>query len=227
MKHIVLSTLLCACVSGCSSTGLLKAPGASVLAKPISVLTGRHKSERVGKILCLWEAAEGQGMDDKPSRGFAGQVMFFGNGEATPIEVHGTVRIYQYVDYDPTDPDPQPVHEVTFEDGAWNAHSVEGTLGKSYNIFLPALNDDARHTVCTLRVEHESESGRKTSSTFTDVTLAAKTSKAHPSGIRRNVLKQGQSGIRQASAVRDAEASRKEVERKLNSTTIQMPSRSR
>lgn len=207
---------------GCSSTGLLK-NSSYLLTAPVSAIAGKKKAKPVAKILCLWEAAEGQGLDEKPSRGFAGQVMFFGYGEASPIAAHGTVRIYEYVDFDANDEDPKPVHEFVFDDGGWNAHRVTGTLGQSYNVFLPVVQKKKEHVVCALRVEFESEDGRIISSPFTEVTLAAKTSNRPAAALQRNIVKDEKPKVRQASAVRRQELSKQEVRKKLESTTIKLP----
>ena len=50
----------------------------------------------VGEILCIWEAAEGRGLDNHPCRGFGGQVLFFANGRKAPVKVNGAVRIYVF-----------------------------------------------------------------------------------------------------------------------------------
>lgn len=217
MKHlsfIILSSIL---LSGCSSINMTKP--SSLVSAPLKAV-GLKKSPRVAKILCLWEAAEGQGLDEKPSRGFAGQVMFFGYGEATPIKTDGIVRIYEYTDYDPDEAEPEPAHVFVFDNGGWNAHMAEGTLGRTYNVFLPYVEKKTNHVVCALRVEYESKDGRKTSSPFTQVTLAAKTSSKPAAALTRNIVKKKESGIRQVSG----EQPQKVPERKLESTTIKLPS---
>ena len=133
-----------------------------------------RSSKPVAKILCLWEAAEGQGLDEKPARGFAGQVMFFTYGDPSPIKVDGTVRIYQYTNFDADEEDPKPIHEFVFESTAWNAHRAEGTLGHSYNVFLPYVRKGSERATCALRVEIEDRNGQKTSAPFTEIVLSGK-----------------------------------------------------
>jgi hypothetical protein len=202
---------------GCSSTTLLQT-SSSVLNAPAAMLQAARTPDRVSKLLCLWEAAEGQGLDEKPARGFAGQIMFFTHGKASPIKVNAVVRIFEYVNYDSDDENPIPTHMFTFDSGAWNAHRAEGTLGQSYNVFLPYVKKDKGHAVCALRVEIETEDGRKISSPFTEVTLASKTSNRAAKGIQRDVVRKAQHS---SSQVEKAEPV---VARKLESMTIQLPS---
>ena len=203
-------------LTGCSSTSLLKP--SKLVSAPLEAV-GLKKSPLVAKILCLWEASEGQGLDEKPARGFAGQIIFFGYGEATPVKTDGIVRIYEYTDYDADDPDPEPAHVFVFDNGGWNAHRTEGTLGQTYNCFLPYVEKKTGHVVCALRVEYEAKDGRKVSSPFTEVTLAAKTSTKPPGALTRNIVKNKRFGIQQVNGERPAE----KTARKLESTTIKIP----
>ncbi|MEQ9408814.1 MAG: hypothetical protein RIK87_13850 [Fuerstiella sp.] len=206
--------------AGCSSSALLKS-SASVLTAPVTALSGARRDKPVAKILCLWEAAEGQGLDGLPGRGFAGQVMFFTHGDPSPMSVSGTVRIFEYTDYDPDNSDPVPAHLFTFDSGGWNAHRAEGTLGQTYNVFLPYVEKNNRHAVCALRVEFESENGRVISSPYTEVTLAARTTRKPTSALHRDIVT---SSSTDRSETNDpAAADQKKPEPKLESHTIKLP----
>ncbi|MEZ6131453.1 MAG: hypothetical protein R3C59_22490 [Planctomycetaceae bacterium] len=187
-NHTIIVALSCVLVTGCSSSMLLKT-SSTIVHAPANLLEAARGPRPVAKILCLWEPAEGQGLDEKPSRGFAGQIMFFGHGDASPMKVKGVVRIFEYVDYHPNQDDPQPLHVFNFDSGAWNVHRSEGTLGHSYNVFLPYVRKDKGHVVCALRVEIETEDGRKVSSPYTEVTLASRTSTLPATGIQRDVIR--------------------------------------
>jgi hypothetical protein len=212
--------LLCGIwIAGCSSSTLMRASSSMVNA-PSSVLEAMRGPRAVSKMLCLWEAAEGQGLDEKPSRGFAGQILFFAHGEASPIKVKGKVRIFEYLDFSPDQQDPTPAHIFVFDAGAWDVHHTESTLGHSYNVFLPYVRKDKGHAVCALRVEIETEDGRKVSSPYTEVTLASRSSSAATSGMQRNIVKPASkvSEEPQPTAAEKPPA-------KLDSTTIRMPAR--
>ena len=211
-----------AAISGCSSTFVKTST--SIMKSPMTAFTNARRPKPVSRILCLWEAAEGQGLDEKPSRGFAGQIMFFSPGEPSPVKVNGIVRIYEYVDFDDSLSEHQPIHEFIFDDGGWNAHRTESTLGETYNVFLPYVLKDGRHNVCALRVEFESEDGRKVSSPYTEVTLASKTTRKATQALARDIVtnketKRGKD-ISPVSASKETEEAES-----LESMSIKLPAR--
>ena len=210
-------------LTGCSATNFARS-STQVLTSPVQAISSIGREKPVGKILCLWEPAEGQGLDEKPTRGFAGQVMFFTHGDPSPIKVNGTVRVYEYANYDDTQADHEPIHTFTFVDGGWDAHRVEGTLGQTYNVFLPYVADNKRHAVCALRVEYESADGRKVSSPFTKVTLASKTSTQAASGLQRHAIKNQTIGRAKDVSIHDLETGVTQKKKRMESTTIQLPS---
>lgn len=170
-------------------------------------------------MLCLWEAAEGQGLDEKPSRGFAGQVMFFEHGNPTPVQIAGDVVIYQYKNYDPDAEEHTLLHTFRFDSGAWQAHRARGTLGDSYNVFLPFADKHKERVTCALRVELTLENGRKISSPYTEVTLAGK--KINISDAQRqSFIKNRHIGGKSESAV---PAPKQTAQQALNTLTIELP----
>jgi len=219
-KHALIVTLCCVFATGCSSSTLLKT-SSSIVNAPANLLEAARGPRPVGKLLCLWEPAEGQGLDEKPSRGFAGQIMFFSHGAPSPMKVKGTVRIFEYVDFDPNQDDPEALHQFTFDSGAWNAHHAEGTLGHSYNVFLPYVRKDKGHVVCALRVEIETEDGRKVSSPYTEVTLASRTSTRPATAMQRDVVRN--SSTRPTSASSTTSEATPPPTQKLESLTIPLP----
>jgi len=222
---LLCGTLFTSCV-GCTSSMLQTSR--SVLTAPMSLV----RPQRVSKVLGLWEPSEGQGLDGTPSRGFAGQVMFFTYGKPSPIKVKGTVRVMLFANYDASQLDPQPEHVFTFVEDGWEAHRSEGTLGTSYNVFLPAgdVANDVSHTY-GLRIEHTDTTGRVTKSPFTEVTLAPKTTPdaASASAIRRDIVRRVESETkiddqRTRSAARNG-VSRDRIEDRLDTMTISLPNR--
>ncbi|MEZ6124079.1 MAG: hypothetical protein R3C49_13015 [Planctomycetaceae bacterium] len=211
-------------ICGCSSSTFLRTSSAVVTA-PARMIESAIPAKPVGKILCLWEPAEGQGVDELPARGFAGQILFFAHGSPSPMKVKGEVAIYEYVDYDENDDAPTPIHVFRFDSGAWNAHRSEGTLGHSYNVFLPYVLKDRQHSVCALRVEITTEDGRKVSSPYTSVTLAAKTSHRAASGIQREVVTRSTTPVGTTSQQVSAAAASAPEKSTLDTVTIPLPSR--
>lgn len=216
------------CVSltlpGCSSTTLLKT-SASVVTAPVRAISGARRQKPVSRILCLWEPAEGQGIDGKPTRGFAGQIMFFSYGERSPIRVHGKVRVFEYADFDPEEPEPVPIHLFEFSDGGWNAHRSTGTLGESYNIFLPYVEKRNGQVDCGLRVEFETDEGKVISSPFTEITLARASTKAPAKALQRNIVRteSNRKKLEEIAAEQNSSERGSKPRRKLESTTIKLP----
>lgn len=220
---LTLIAVITASATGCST---FLHTSTAIIKSPVAFVTSIGVEKRIVKILCLWEPAEGQGLDGKPSRGFAGQILMFAHGSPSPIPVHGTISIYEYVNFHPDEVDPQPIHKFTFDDGGWNAHRTESTLGESYNVFLPYVVKNNGHATCALRVEYTSPEGRVMSSPYTEVTLTAKTSNRPLSALRRNIL----SDAEPRSIVGDRESARRnsvtELEDEvptIDSTTIALP----
>ncbi|MEO2015888.1 MAG: hypothetical protein ABGZ53_16125 [Fuerstiella sp.] len=223
MATLTIVAAITASATGCSS---LLHTSAAFIKSPVQFVNTIRAEKRIVKILCLWEPAEGQGLDGRPSRGFAGQILMFAHGSPSPIPVHGTTSIYQYVNFDPDEVDPLPIHKFTFDDGGWNAHRTESTLGETYNVFLPYVVKNKGHATCALRVEYTSPEGRVISSPYTAVTLTAKTSNKPLSALRRNIL----SDSKPRSIDRDRKSGRRtpfaESEDEvptLESTTITLP----
>ena len=228
MKRLFCWALLAgtACImAGCSTTSLMKSPAVQT---SVAALTGNRQTDRVSRILCLWEPAQGQGLDEKPSRGFAGQLLFFEQGKPSPSPVKGIVKIHEYDNYDPDNFDQKPVHTFTFDSGAWNAHMTEGTLGHSYNVFIPYVNRHNQPAQCALQIEFIPENGRPVLSPFAEVTLPGRKSKTQTAGqtaIQRNVVR---NRTERPDVVNAGYAeSSQQQEKKLESMTIDLPSSSR
>jgi len=211
--------------TGCSSTFVQSSTSAIV--HPVRTFSALTRPKPVSRILCLWEAAEGQGIDGQPSRGFAGQILFFTHGEESPIQVGGEVQIYEYADFDVNEDDPEPLHRFRFENGAWDRHMTDGTLGISYNVFIPYTRKSKLHDVCALRVVYRSEDGREVSSPFTEVTLASRTSGAPQKAMSRNIVTNSNNRDRLKQVSNQIAENRgrtdKPADDPLNSMTIKLP----
>ncbi|WP_166826091.1 hypothetical protein [Thalassoroseus pseudoceratinae] len=109
------------------------------------------------EVVSVWQPAEGTGINGLPSRGFAGQVMFFTRTMAEPVKVHGNIRIYLFDDTGTIEERKKPIHQFDFTPEAWNTHITDGTLGASYNVFVPYTKDNPYQTRCTLRVRIQQE----------------------------------------------------------------------
>lgn len=180
---------------GCSSGGsLFRDPG--VLLKDPGRIVGRPKVERnVVRIVTLWEAAQGKDPSDKPARGFAGQILFFGPNGETGARVHGRVVIYEYDNYESDCIDePEPLHSFTFEPDAWDVHRTEGTLGHSYSCFIPYMNRHREQVHCGLKVDFIGEDGRKVSSEIVEVMLPSRSATTKAANLTRGFVRETQLG---------------------------------
>jgi hypothetical protein len=218
MKAVV-STVLCLTMAFC-----IGCQGPATIIRDPGRLIGRPKpATGVGRIVSLWEAAEGSDPEGMPTRGFAGQIMFF-TVEDTPVKVDGKVVIYQYDQYDDTQLNPQPIHSFTFEPDAWNVHCTNGTLGQTYSVFVPYMAPNTGTVNCGLRVEFHCADGRKVSSDITSVLLLGKSSStsATTSAFSRTDILSRQIGRKQQNAARTVSSTRRD---KLDSVTIPLPRR--
>lgn len=171
--RLVLSLLPLVLASGCQTgTTLIRSP--SMLLQDPGQLIGRPRYERnLAKIVTIWEPSDGKNMEGGNSRGFAGQILFFGTSSRTGARVRGRVVISLYDNYDlSVDEEPEPLHQFEFDAEAWEMHRGEGTLGHSYSVFIPYVNPQNKDQVnCALRVEIFPEGGMPVASRETEVML--------------------------------------------------------
>ncbi len=122
---------LLASLPGCAATNLL------------SRFSGQQKFARATaknpavRCLCLWEPADGIGVDGKPARGVVGQILFFTRSSVASVEVDGDVRIFEFDDQGSTDEQGQPLHLFDFSAGAWNTYLTSTQFGPAYQLFVP------------------------------------------------------------------------------------------
>jgi len=155
--------LLLGFTSGCASINLMdwkrfRLPKAS-------------PKDPVTRVVAIWEAAEGQGLDGKPTRGFAGQILFFTHGKASPVGVDGDVTIDLFDGPADLDDSADPIHRFDFVGDAWTIHLTESVLGPSYNVFIPYTRKHSWRTHCGLRVKLNSSFGGTAYSEMVHVTL--------------------------------------------------------
>ena len=205
MRRRSLLCLMIACVSlaglpGCSLSGTVFRDPA-VLVRDPGVLIGRPRVEKhIVRIVSLWEPSNGKGVDEKPSRGFAGQILYFGPKSETGARVRGQVNIYQYDDFDPeSEEDLTPLHTFSFDPDAWDLHHTEGTLGHSYSCFIPYMRKHKDQVNVGLKVEFVSEDGQRVSSDITEVLLPSRSASTRAAGITRGFVREAQLGGKPAT----------------------------
>lgn len=152
------------------------------------------------QIVTIWEPAEGNDLDGMPTRGFAGQLIFIGR-DSTPLAIDGDMKIYVFDNIGTRDQQSKPIHRFDFSSDAWNLHLVNGSLGPSYNLFIPyTRKGEHRQVQCSLRTMFKTDGGQSIISEMVSVTLPGPKSDA-------NGLTVEDSAIRQASAEHASEQS--------------------
>ena len=190
-----LATLVFALTAGCNSSGsMFRDPG--MLVKDPGRIVGRPKIEsNVARIVTLWEASQGKDPSDKPARGFAGQILFFGPHGDTGARIFGTVVISEYDNYDAEALDePEPLHSFTFEPEAWDLHRTEGTLGHSYSCFIPYMSKNRDQVTCGLKVDFIDKDGRHVSSEIVEVMLPSRSATNKAAAASRGFVREAQIG---------------------------------
>ena len=163
-KSIGLFVCLCTGMTGCSSLNV-----SNLLPSKIPEATAKNP---VSAILAIWEPSEGQGVDQLPSRGFAGQILFITRRNAEPVKINGDVRIYVFDDAGDDSKQGKPIHQFDFSAEAWNRHLQSNSLGPSYHCFIPySRKDNSSQTHCALRVRLTTKDGRTTYSDMVSVVL--------------------------------------------------------
>jgi len=159
-------------LSGCAGTNLLsgKFPGSK--AEEFAKADARNPAV---KVLTIWQAAEGRGLNGLPTRGFAGQILFVTNRSSSPVTVEGKVRIYLFDDKGKLEEQAKPIHQFDFKPGAWKTHMRLGTLGPSYHVFIPYVRKDRYQANCTLMVQLKPTDGPTIYSDMTTVALPGPT----------------------------------------------------
>ncbi len=111
----------------------------------------------VVEILAVWQPGEGRDTNGVPTRGFAGQIYFFGQGNKTPVEVKGNLKVYVFDDWGTTEEQSKPIHIFEFNGGSLAGYHHDTKLGHGYQLFLPYTRKGAHEAKCTLRLKYTSE----------------------------------------------------------------------
>lgn len=153
---------------------LLYVPGCASLTLP-TFTAGKHAKVEtpapVAQVVCIWQPAEGRGLDDLPSRGFAGQIVFLSAKSPTPIEVQGDVTIYLFDDQTAPAERTRPLHVFHFVDGSWQTHLKMTAWGPTYQLFLPYARKGDHRASCSLAVQIDTPDGNRVTSEMANIVL--------------------------------------------------------
>lgn len=146
VRYLLMLLLLSTSISGCTSLAL------STWDWKTAKKFATSKKPAV-EIVALWELSEGRGVDGLPTRGFAGQILFFQHNNSSPVYAKGEVMIHLYDDQGDVQDQSKPLHQFKFDSGAWQAHAVESSLGPAYQVFIPYVRKGRDQAECALRVQ--------------------------------------------------------------------------
>ncbi|MGE5195431.1 MAG: hypothetical protein ACM3U2_23300 [Deltaproteobacteria bacterium] len=165
MASLTVATLVFI-LHGCAATALFKFSGDQF------PRTGPNNP--VVRILGLWQPAQGMGLENKTSRGFAGQILFFDKSDEAPAQVDGEVSVFVFDDQGPAEEQVKPVHTVNFSAKAWNTHLYKGSLGATYDVFIPYPRPGVMEANCAIRVRYTPKGGPPVYSEMVNVVLPGK-----------------------------------------------------
>lgn len=151
--YLSLLIILSLQVAGCQSV-------TTAVHKPFSKLPGKESTTSITEMICLWEQAEGIGLDKQPTRGFAGQLMFFGANKNEPVAINGDVQIYIFDDLGDSQDQSKPIHTFSFEKETFEAFRTQTNLGTAYQLFVPYTRKLPYKATCAIRVKVSSDQGQ-------------------------------------------------------------------
>ena len=149
--------------------------GCTVFTSPVTSLYEKISPKvepPIINILCLWQPGEGRDGEGLPTRGFVGQIFFFGAGSKTPVEVGGDVNIYVFDDFDTSNDQGKPIHIFEFEGGSWRNYTTTSNIGTAYQVFIPYTRKGNHQVECTLRIKYTTADGQPVYSDASNVILS-------------------------------------------------------
>ncbi len=156
------------------SVTLLHGSGCATMKLPLFKTEQHVKADAknpVTQITCVWQPAEGPGLDELPARGFAGQIVFLTAKSPTPVEVEGDVTIYLFDDHGTAEERARPLHVFRFVGGIWQTYLTPTTWGPTYQLFIPYVRKGLHRASCSLAVQIETPEGRRVSSDMANIVL--------------------------------------------------------
>lgn len=184
--------ILTLALSGCQTLGL-------------GLLGGNSKPVRnVREIVCLWEPAEGIGLDGLPTRGFAGQLLFFEPGNDSPVLVEGDVMIYVFDDQGGPEEQSRPLHQFEFPSAVWQTFARDTNLGPAYQLFIPYTRKGGHYADCAIRVRLTPPEQLPVWSKLTNLPLPGRKTARSAESAAANVPGQGRAAVEPAPAAGSA-----------------------
>jgi hypothetical protein len=120
------------------------------------------------------------GLDGLPTRGFAGQLLFFKPGSDRPVPVDGDVRIYVFDNQGTIEEQSRPLHQFDFPSAAWQTFVHDTNLGPAYQVFVPYTRKGRHYAECVVRVRFTAKDQLPVYSKLASVTLSGRKSSDDP-----------------------------------------------
>ena len=98
------------------------------------------------RCVCFWQPGEGRGIDNLPTRGFIGRILFLTRNSHIPVAVDGDVRVFLFDDQGTRQEQVKPIHQFDFVGGAWRKYLVNTQFGPAYNVFIPYVRKGQHQT---------------------------------------------------------------------------------
>ena len=139
---------------------------------PVTKIPVATEEDPVVELVCLWEAGEGVTVEGSPTRGFAGQVLFFSARQQEPVRIDGTVRIMVFDNLGTPEEQSKPIHQFDFDGTSFNSFLTDTNMGAAYQLFIPYTRKGAHKADCALRIRYTPQSGRPVFSKLAKVVLS-------------------------------------------------------
>lgn len=107
------------------------------------------KERPATQIIAMWRPSNGT-HDGRPTRGFAGSIMFFTSKDTMPALVNGTVRVYVFDDQGTAEEQAKPIRQYDFPAQVWNTYAELSKIGPAYNLFIPYPRPGNHEATCTV-----------------------------------------------------------------------------
>lgn len=156
-----LAVVCVAALAGCSSTSLLRK----------DMPRKGDSNEPAIQMVTVWQPAQGRGLNGLPTRGLSGQLMFFTRRNPSPVIVEGEARVYLFDDQGAADEQARPIHQFDIRPEVWPAHQQVGTLGPTYQVFVPYPRNGREQVECSVQIRFTQKEGPVIFSEMTSVTL--------------------------------------------------------
>lgn len=220
MTRTLLGLSLAAVVwtSGCASMSL-------PFGGPKSDIVHATAANPIMETMTLWEAGEGRGIDNLPTRGFAGQVLFFTYKDPSPAMVTGNVTVYVFDNLGSDEDQSRPLWQHTFTPEQWNALSVQTNLGTAYQLFVPYTRKGQHEAHCSVRIKFEpADGGPPVYSKMTNVKLDGNGKGKAKGSIRHERIEPKRFDTTEATAMTGGEQP-KSTQPPLRSSSVALPGR--